>query len=132
MHINRYILTAVLIVVFAAEASTVQAGRVNYQHAQAQAIPQRLDNLDLTPAQQKQFHRIQQETHGQIMKVLTSSQQQKFQQSIESGQNFKQIMPSLGLSFNQMLKLRKIVQGQKQEMEQILTPSQRQKLKQFS
>lgn len=85
----------------------------------AQACTGDKANQQLTPQQQSRLEEIRTNTLQQVEAILTTEQQQQFQNALASGQKMRPALTSLNLSQEQQTQVQTVMQSMKQQKQQL-------------
>jgi Spy/CpxP family protein refolding chaperone len=105
-----------------AEAQTV---------ATVMQLPEALEQLNLTEAQEDQLVQIRQETRAQLESLLSEEQRNQFKSTMEAGGSLREAIAAMNLSETQQTELRSIFSSARQEAAAVLTDDQRQQVREF-
>lgn len=112
-----------------AQANTSDQQQTTHQHHQSI-----WDKLGLSDQQKAQIHQIHQDTHTQMLSILTQAQQAQLQAPTPNGQGknhqaWRQVMTSL--SSDQKAKMHELKQQEQSRIQAVLTPAQQQQWQQL-
>ena len=112
-----------------AQANTSDQQQTTHQHHQSI-----WDKLGLSDQQKAQIHQIHQDTHTQMLSILTQAQQAQIQAPTPNGQGknhqaWRQVMASL--SSDQKAKMHELKQQEHSRIQAVLTPTQQQQWQQL-
>lgn len=85
----------------------------------AQACTGDKTNQQLTPQQQSRLQEIRTNSLQQVEAILTTEQQQQFQNALASGQEMRPALANLNLSQEQQTQVQGVMQSMKQQKQQL-------------
>ena len=95
-------------------------------------FPPALAGIELTSLQKEQFQAVREQTQSQLKTLLSTEQQLNLRNALDQGQEMREAIKSLDLSFRQRRQMKDIMQTMRSEVESILTPDQIQNRRQNS
>jgi hypothetical protein len=88
-----------------------------------------LKGIELTSTQRSQIEQLQQENLPKLEAILTDTQKQQFQASLQQGKGVRASLQSLSLTKGQKNQIQAILNSAKADLTTIFTPSQRRQVR---